>query len=170
MPRSARDFAVWAHGDQKYGERPYVEHLDEVAEIVRGIPGLPEFAVTVAYLHDVVEDTDITLRDVERWFGPQVCSCVRGLTDPPGDTRRERKARLHGHLRALLGSGTGRVTLAVKAADRLANVRSSVSEGKEGLVKMYADEHDDFRDAAYRAGLCDAVWAELDSLISGSSS
>jgi len=166
MTGSARDFAVWAHGGQKYGERPYVAHLDDVAEIVRSLEGLPDWALTVAYLHDVVEDTTAEFRDIERWFGFVVRSCVRGLTDPEGETRRERKAALHAYLKELdVRWIEARVVLAVKAADRLANMRASVADQKEGLLEMYAEEHDEFRDAVYRPGLCDGIWNELDRLI-----
>ena len=50
LEREARDYAIAAHGDQKYGEHPYVGHLDAVAEIVRPDG---ELAVAVAYLHDL---------------------------------------------------------------------------------------------------------------------
>jgi guanosine-3',5'-bis(diphosphate) 3'-pyrophosphohydrolase len=165
MTKSARDFAVWAHGDQKYGERPYVVHLDAVADIVRSLDGLPDYAVTVAYLHDVVEDTDVGFADVEKWFGFVVRSCVVGLTDPEGKNRRERKARLHAYLAELNDCEAHRVTLSVKTADRLANVRASTNDANERLLAMYAKEHPEFRRAVFRAGPCDELWAELDGLV-----
>lgn len=165
MTGSAKDFAVWAHGAQMYGERPYVAHLEEVAEVVRGIEGLPEYAVKVAYLHDVIEDTPIRRVDVERWFDFGVGVCVFALTDPPGQTRRDRKELLHARLKRLDDSETSRTTLAVKAADRIANVRASTAEGKSDLLRMYQKEHEAFREAVYRPGLCDELWAELDGLL-----
>lgn len=165
MTGSARDFAVWAHGDQQYGNKPYVAHLDDVAEIVRSLEGLPGYAVTVAYLHDVVEDTPVEPLDVERWFGVAVRCCVVGLTDAPAATRRERKALLHAYLGDLGDSELDRTVLAVKAADRLANMRASTADRNEELLRMYAEEHDEFRTAVHRPGLCDGVWTELDRLV-----
>ncbi|MCI5166209.1 MAG: bifunctional (p)ppGpp synthetase/guanosine-3',5'-bis(diphosphate) 3'-pyrophosphohydrolase, partial [Candidatus Electrothrix sp. GM3_4] len=68
----ARRFALKHHGEQKYGEHPYVVHLDAVAELVQQYG---ELAVVIAYLHDVVEDTNITLPDIEKEFGKLIADC-----------------------------------------------------------------------------------------------
>jgi len=59
---SARDFAIQAHGDQKYGTKPYVYHLDQVAAICCTIKFHydSETLRTAAFLHDVLEDTKVT--------------------------------------------------------------------------------------------------------------
>jgi (p)ppGpp synthase/HD superfamily hydrolase len=158
MNARAREFAVVAHGEQKYGSRPYVAHLDEVAEIVLGIdPG--ETAAAIAYLHDVLEDTSTRPEDIEDQFGVFVRECVELLTDPAGATRKERKQVLHQRLRGVPESH--HLALAVKAADRLANVRNSARDNPS-LLAMYRNEHPAFREAAFRAGLCDALWTEME--------
>lgn len=160
-----REFAVAAHGDQLYGERPYVAHLDAVAEIVRTVDESSD-ASTVAYLHDVVEDTSVTLMEIYETFGPRVATAVLLLTDPEGPNRRARKAELHRRLATLDPTGPAeRLALLVKAADRLSNVSSSLDEGKDGLLKMYRKEHDDFRRATFRPGLCDDLWAQIDDVM-----
>ena len=161
----AKRFAVQAHADQVYGDEPYAVHLEAVVSIVqRAAPDDP-LAETVAWLHDVVEDTPVTVDAITKSFGAEVAAAVASLSDPAGRNRRERKAALHQHLRTLDPSTpTERVTLLVKAADRLANVRACVAAG-DGRLGMYRTEHTEFRAAAHRPGLCDAVWSELDSLL-----
>lgn len=165
-PINPRDFAIKAHGDQRYGDRPYAVHLDAVAELVRTVD--PSWdALAVAYLHDVVEDTEVTVQDVRVAFGSRVAGAVVGLTDPEGyANRKARKAELHRRLATLDPCApVPRLTLLVKAADRLANLASSKAEGKAGLLKMYQREHEAFRAAAYRPGLCDDIWAQIDRLV-----
>jgi len=163
-----RTYAARAHEGQTYGSEPYTVHLEAVVEIVREVDPSP-LAETVAWLHDVVEDTETTTLDIYEVFGPSVATAVMVLTDPPGHpNRRARKAALHETLSRLEypnGGPAERTALLVKAADRLANVRACVAD-HPGKLKMYRREHAEFRRAAYRPGLCDRVWAEIDRLLS----
>ena len=77
--------------------------------------------------------------------------------------RAERKAGTYARLATV--AGPGELALVVKAADRLANVRSCVVDQRCGLWEVYRSEHADFRRAAYREGLCDPLWEELDALL-----
>jgi (p)ppGpp synthase/HD superfamily hydrolase len=158
----AREFALAAHGSQKYGEHPYSFHLDAVAEIARPYG---DDAMVVAYLHDTVEDTATKIEDVQRLFGPKVAACVSLLTDEPGPDRKSRKARTYAKLAQVRGETE--LALTVKAADRLANVRACVADRNDGLLETYRREHPTFRSAAYRAGMCEPLWLELDALIGG---
>lgn len=152
-----RDFAIQAHGDQMYGERPYSYHLDAVA-VIAGQYG--ETAKTVAYLHDTVEDTSVTLDEVRAKFGDLVADCLGLLTDEPGANRKERKAKTYAKLAQV--HGELELALIVKVADRLANVRACIEDGNQRLLEVYRSEHPTFRQAAYRLGLCDELWVELD--------
>jgi len=156
----ARAFAVAAHGGQRYGEHPYVHHLDAVASIAGSFG---EAAVVAAYLHDTVEDTSATLAEVADRFGPDIAACVALLTDEPGADRKERKAKTYAKLAQV--TGPLELALIVKAADRLANVRASVKDGNARMLQVYRGEHPTFRQAAYRPGLCDPLWSELDALL-----
>lgn len=82
MEEEALEFARKAHGDQqrKYSGEPYIEHPKRVAEIVKKVPHSPEM-VCAAYLHDVVEDTPVSIQDIERKFGGKVAKLVAELTD-----------------------------------------------------------------------------------------
>ena len=156
----ARSFAADAHGSQTYGSQPYVVHLDAVAALVPDEPNLQ----AVAYLHDVLEDTDVEQSTIAQRFGTAVAQAVALVTDPEAPTRDARKAELHRRLSALVvDDPASALALHVKVADRLANVRCCADSGDSRLA-MYRQEHRDFRQATYRAGLCDALWNELDAL------
>ncbi|HEY7153732.1 MAG TPA: HD domain-containing protein [Gemmataceae bacterium] len=158
----ARNFAVAAHGDQKYGDRPYLFHLDAVAEL---LAPFGEQAQIVGYLHDVVEDTHVPLHTVRMEFVDLIADCVALVTDEPGANRKERKARTNAKLSTV--SGENVLALVVKAADRLANLRMSARSGSESKLDMYRREHSEFRKAAYRPGLCDDLWLEMDRILGG---
>ena len=159
----ARAFAVRVHGEQKYGDFPYVFHLDQV---VRLLKDYGEVAQVVGYLHDTVEDTSATLRDVEREFGEFVAECVALVSDAPGKDRQTRKAKTYARLAQV--KGPAELALTVKAADRLANVRMCLKEHNQVLWEVYQREQPVFFRSAYRSGLCDEFWDELQQLLRGS--
>ncbi len=100
MEEKALEFATQAHGEQlrKYNEEPYIEHPKRVASLVKTVPHTTEM-VCAAYLHDVVEDTPVSIQDIERKFGRKVAGLVHELTDEfvkekyPHLNRRKRKER-----------------------------------------------------------------------------
>jgi (p)ppGpp synthase/HD superfamily hydrolase len=157
-PMCARGFAIDAHGDQKYGDHPYSYHLEQVASLCAPF-GL--MAETLAWLHDVAEDTDVPLEAIRAQFGDRVAEGVALLTDEPGVNRRERKARTN----AKLAQATHATALIVKAADRLANLRMSAQGSDGSKLGMYRREHAAFREAVYRPALCDAFWDEMDQIL-----
>jgi GTP pyrophosphokinase len=79
--RKAFDVAVEAHKDQrrKSGEA-YIFHPIGVAKIVASEIGLGATSIAAALMHDVVEDTDVTIEDIEMKFNPKVAHLVEGLT------------------------------------------------------------------------------------------
>jgi (p)ppGpp synthase/HD superfamily hydrolase len=156
----ARAFAVEAHGDQRYGEHPYAVHLDAVADLARPYGADAE---TVAYLHDVVEDTLVPPDRVRESFGDLVADCVALVTDAPGANRSERK--MHTNAKLAEVAGDRQLALIVKACDRLANLRQSAHGAPGSKLDMYRAEHPAFRDAAYRPRLCDELWAEMDRVL-----
>jgi hypothetical protein len=142
MLDAARSYAITAHADQKYGERPYAYHLDAVAAL---LAPYGEEAQIVGYLHDVVEDTEVTAADVEARFGKYIVNCVSLLTDESGSSRKERKTKTYAKLAQV--HGQTELALVVKAADRLANVRACLSDRKRGLWELYRGEHPVFKQA-----------------------
>lgn len=163
---SAREFAVRAHGDQRYGDRPYAVHLAAVAAIIGELvdDGDPVLEA-VAWLHDVLEDTPVEPEELRQRFGDAVTVAVDLVSDPPGKTRKIRKVALHSRLaKTDPEERGGRAALIVKAADRLANARAS-QENSPRKLRLYRSEHSEFRAAVFRVGLCDRVWAELDVIL-----
>lgn len=162
----ARDWAIAKHGDQKYGKgpdaKPYAYHLRAVAAIAAPYG---ELAETVAWLHDVIEDTPTTEEEVAAEFGDQVARLVAYLTDEPADSRDEKKAKTNGKLAAVPEEDSA--ALVVKASDRLANLRESVKPGEksERMLVRYRGEHPAFRKATFRPGLCDGIWVEIDGIV-----
>lgn len=98
MEEEALQFAAKAHGNQqrKYTDELYIEHPKRVAETVKSVRHSPEM-ICAAYLHDVVEDTPVTLEDIKKKFGGTVAGLVEELTDEyvkekyPHLNRRRRK-------------------------------------------------------------------------------
>ncbi|MFH1845632.1 MAG: HD domain-containing protein [bacterium] len=155
--QAARTFAVAVHGDQQYGDAPYSKHLDRVASLLE--PYGPE-AQVIGYLHDVIEDTSVTLTEIEQLFGASIAACVALVTDEPGTNRRDRKARTNLKLEQV--PPDHELALVVKVADRLANVTSGLEDGREFLVEMYRRELAAFRQAVFRPGLCNDLWHRLE--------
>jgi len=159
MKNKAREFAINAHGDQKYGEFPYSVHLDEVAMIASDYG---EQAEVVAFLHDVVEDTETTPEEIEAIFGSLVARCVSILSDEPGETRKIRKAATYRKMDKV--TGEEELALLVKAADRLANMRACIRIQDLNFLAKYQAEHPAFHKAVYRPGLCENIWREIEHI------
>ena len=164
----ARDFAVRAHGDQKYGDKPYIYHLDQVAEILKPYG---ETAQVFGYLKDVTAVLEFDgvaehpVRDpidVELAFGKFIAVAVELSTDRRGETRESRVAKTNAMLSQIEGFP---LPLIVKAADRLANLRESAKGGQDSKLAMYRREHDSFFRAVYRPGICDPIWREIEAII-----
>ncbi len=162
----ARRFAVRAHGDQRYGDRPYFEHLDAVVELLQR-HGHPE-AIEVGFLHDAIEDTDVSFEMLRDEFGDAVARAVAFCSDEAGPDRKSRKRATYARMRRDVVARHDWLQLAVpaKVADRLANVQACRRNNPE-LLAVYAAEHATFREALYVDGLCDSLWLELDALLTG---
>ena len=94
MLERAIQFATQAHKGQfrKYTGEPYITHPLAVMEIVKGVPGHTPEMLVAAVLHDVVEDTDVSLMEIQEEFGDAVSDLVLHLTDistPPEPAEHE---------------------------------------------------------------------------------
>ncbi len=144
LPKPARAllFAVEKHSGQlrKYNGLPYIMHPIRVAERVRlHFSGRPqaEDAVAAAYLHDVVEDSGVSVEEIVELFGPVVANFVRELSNPSKGSklpRAERKKMDREHI-----SKISSVAKVIKLFDRIDNL--SEMEGSEDDFKfLYAEE------------------------------
>lgn len=132
------------HFGQKYGELPYYDsHILEVYNLVydkvEKFPvGYMELCLIVALLHDVLEDTDVKSSELAILFGIPATLAVECLTDGAGMNRKERKLKSYHRIRS------NEVTVLVKVADRLANMRNCMKTNNNDLLKMYVKEYDSF--------------------------
>jgi len=136
----AKEFAVNAHGAQMYGDKPYVVHLEHVHEVMERYrhSNTDLLVQMAAFLHDVLEDTEISKAELERNFGEEVADMVYRVTDEPGADRKERKCKTYPKIRGHMEATT------VKLCDRIANVEASSEVPKK--LEMYRDEYQDFRE------------------------
>lgn len=158
--KDAREFALKAHKNQLYGQKPYIYHLEQVVAI---LADYGEEAQIIGYLHDTVEDTDTSADEIETRFGKSVAEAVKILTDEPGQTREYRKKLTYTKMAKV--RGFAEVALIVKAADRLANIRACLDWNRQDKLQMYQTEHKVFRAAVFRKNLCDSIWKEIDSIM-----
>ncbi|MGF1682512.1 HD domain-containing protein [Photobacterium minamisatsumaniensis] len=150
------------HEGQMYGDVPYFIHLEAVAHLASPFG---TDAKIVAQLHDVVEDTSTSIEELFVDFGFIVADAVKYISDSKIESRVLRKQEINQRLSNLETSEeAARIALIIKACDRLANVRASL-KSTENYFVTYQQEHDAFRKAVYRKGLCEAIWWELDNLL-----
>jgi (p)ppGpp synthase/HD superfamily hydrolase len=136
----ARIFATAAHAAvgqlRKYTNEPYIVHPAEVVSIVRSVPHTPAM-VAAAWLHDVVEDTGVTIETVRAEFGAEVADLVSWLTDvsrPEDGNRGHRKARDREHTAQAPAEAQ-----TVKLADLISNTRSIMAHDPKFAV-TYLEE------------------------------
>ncbi len=151
--RAAFELAAEAHQKQrrKSGE-PYITHPIEVARICVEEIGLGPTAAICALLHDVVEDTDVSLKDLHAKFGPRVSLIVDGLTKLDGlhDSESPQAENIGKVLRAMVADV--RVVL-IKMADRLHNLRTIKSMAHHKQLKIAAETTSIYAPVAHRLGL-----------------
>lgn len=144
----ASDVARSVHHGQPYGNGSYFsDHLVPVVnEVAFYWPKSPAIQA-MAYLHDVLEDTDLTVADLAReGFPPYVIEAVELLTDPGGTewNRKQRKAALYRNFANATDLLVRDAAVVVKVADRLVNHTFSIDNNDVGKMSMYADEFPDF--------------------------
>lgn len=159
--RRARDFAIEWHGNQRYGDWPYVYHLDRVVELMRDLTNANEMALGVGYLHDVLEDTTVSTGLIRSEFGDQMLRYVQALTDPKEGTRAEKKLHMYRQWK-MVDPEDWQYILIPKAADRLANMLECRSAQNRNKARMYLYEFCDFQRAVWRPRLCPIIWYQLE--------
>jgi (p)ppGpp synthase/HD superfamily hydrolase len=137
----ARVFATAAHAAvaqlRKYTNEPYIVHPAEVFAIVSTVDGATEEMLAAAWLHDVVEDTGVTIEVIREMFGTKVAELVGWLTDvsrPEQGNRATRKAIDRAH--SAMAPAEAQT---VKLADLISNTRSIMAHD-EKFAKTYLEE------------------------------
>ena len=108
---------------RKTGE-PYVTHPIEVAQIVATEIGLGPTSIATALMHDVVEDSDYTLEDIESMFNPNIAKLIDGLTKISGVVNMESNMQLDNYRKMLLTISDDVRVILIKLADRMHNMRT----------------------------------------------
>lgn len=165
MLRKALKLAVEAHKDmrRKSGE-PYIYHPIEVAQICIQEIGLGTTSAICALLHDVVEDTDYTLTDIEGLFGPKIAKIIDGLTKISGIFDQTSPSLQAENFRKMLLTLSDDVrVILIKLADRLHNMRTLEAMPLEKRLKIASETVYLYAPLAHRLGLF-AIKSELEDL------
>ena len=153
--RKAFNVAVDAHKDQrrKSGEA-YVFHPIGVAKIVASEIGLGPTAIAAALLHDVVEDTPITLEEIEKMFNPKIAQLVEGLTKI-SQVKKEMNISMQAEnfRKMLLTLNDDVRVILIKIADRLHNMQTMDSMPEYKQVKIASETLYIYAPLAHRLGL-----------------
>ncbi len=161
----AFNFAKEAHkGVRRRSGEPYIMHPIAVARIASREIGLGSTSICAALLHDVVEDTDYTVEDIEQHFGPKIAQLVDGLTKISGGIFGDKASVQAENFRKLLltMSEDIRVVL-IKMADRLHNMRTLGSMAPNKRYKIAGETLYIYAPLAHRLGLF-AIKTELEDL------
>lgn len=164
--RKAFNLAMEAHKDmrRKSGE-PYIFHPLEVALICARDLGLRTTSIISALLHDVVEDTDYNLSDIEHMFGLKIAQIIDGLTKISGIYEHTSTSAQAESIRKILLTLSEDVrVILIKLADRLHNMRTLDSMTLEKQMKISSETEYIYAPLAHRLGL-NSIKTELEDLI-----
>lgn len=162
--RKAFEMALESHKDmrRKSGE-PYIYHPIAVAQIAAEEIGLGTTSIVCALLHDVVEDTDITLEDIEREFGKKVAKIIDGLTKISGVFDYNSSLQAENFRKMLLTLADDVRVILIKLADRLHNMRTMDFMPRHKQLKIASETIYLYAPLAHRLGLY-AIKSELEDL------
>ena len=160
----AYKFSDVAHAGQvRHSGEPYVSHCVEVARILAELQ-LDTTTVASGLLHDIVEDTDVTVEDVAREFGAEIAQIVDGLTkiaSLPLSSREERQ--VENYRKLLLSIAKDARVILIKLADRLHNMRTLDYLAPEKRRRIAQETRDLYAPLAHRFGMAKVRW-ELEDL------
>ena len=162
--RLAFNTALEAHKEmrRKSGE-PYIFHPIAVAQICVDEIGLGPTAVIAALLHDVVEDTDMELKDIEKLFGTKVAKIIDGLTKISGVFQHGSSQQAENFRKMLLTLSEDVRVILIKIADRLHNMRTLESMPRNSQLKISSETIYLYAPLAHRLGLY-SIKTELEDL------
>lgn len=162
--KKAFDIAVDAHKHmrRKSGE-PYIYHPIEVAMIVSQEMGLGTTSVICALLHDVVEDTELTLEDMRNLFGQDVSQIIDGLTKIEGVFDNVKSIQAENFRKVVLTLSNDVRVILIKIADRLHNMRTLEHMRRDKQLKIASETLFLYGPLAHRLGLYN-IKTELEDL------
>ncbi|MFA6334307.1 MAG: RelA/SpoT family protein [Bacteroidales bacterium] len=160
----AFDFARAAHnGVRRRSGEPYIIHPIAVAKIVVQEIGLGYKSIVTALIHDVVEDTEYNLDDIERLFGAKIASLVDGLTKIKSAFDSSTSSQAENFKRILLTLNDDVRVILIKLADRLHNMRTIEYMPEHKRAKILSETMYIFIPLAHRLGLY-SIKSELENI------
>ncbi len=161
----AFNFANKAHkGVKRLSGEPYIMHPIEVAKIVCNEIGLGSTSICAALLHDVVEDTEYTVEDIENLFGKKIAQIVDGLTKISGVCFSEKQSAQAENFKKLLLTMSDDIrVILIKIADRLHNMRTLGAQAQNKKYKIAGETLFLYAPLANRLGL-NKIKQELENL------
>lgn len=161
----AFNFARQAHkGVRRLSGEPYIMHPIAVAQIACEEMGLGSTSICSALLHDVVEDTDYTVEDIENIFGPKIAQIVDGLTKISGGIFGDKaSAQAENFKKLLLTMSDDIRVILIKICDRLHNMRTLQSQPANKQYKIAGETLYIYAPLANRLGL-NKIKTELENL------
>jgi guanosine-3',5'-bis(diphosphate) 3'-pyrophosphohydrolase len=163
LGEQAKAFAIYAHGEQMYGDKPYARHLEDVVATLVRFGFEEDDYVAAGWLHDVLEDTPVQADELKLSFGPVVTARVWAVTG----IGKNRAARNADAARKMLERPDA---IPVKLADRYSNARDAQVHRERVFYEMYRKEYPAFREKLYVASKAlddprtELLWTQLDLL------
>ena len=162
--REAYEYAAEAHeGQTRASGGEYVDHTVEVATILAQL-GLDTVTIVAGLVHDTIEDTEASLRDVEQRFGPQVAAIVDGVTKLGRiQFRSATQRQVENYRKMLLSMASDARVILVKLADRLHNMRTLEHLPETKRHRIAVETREIYAPLAHRLGMAAIRW-ELEDL------
>lgn len=162
--KAAYDLAVEAHsGQTRASGESYVSHTVEVATILAHLK-LDTASLIAGLVHDVVEDTALSLQDLKERFGPEVATIVDGVTKiGKVEFRSNTEAQVENYRKLLLSMSADARVILVKLADRLHNMRTLEHLHPEKRKRIARETREIYAPLAHRLGMAEIKW-ELEDL------
>jgi len=171
----AQHYALGAHHNQRYGDGPFSRHLQMVHTAVLSARPDDIELQAAAWLHDILEDTQVQYKELKDLFGVRVAELVFLVTDGQGRNRKERKLAVFAKILDVYskfltddlpqGEDLARDAIALKLADRIANISDGLAHNHGRIVSMYFKEHADLVGHLQVGGHNQDLWDHLDSLV-----
>ena len=162
--RRAFRLGYWAHrNDRRASGELYISHPLEVATIVAQDIGFDDISVAAALLHDVVEDTELSIEFITEEFGETMGVIIDGLTKISGVFSNREVGQAENVRKLMLSMASDIRVILVKFADRLHNMRTLGSLSKKKQLKIASETQELFAPLAHRFGLF-AIKGELEDL------
>lgn len=162
--REAYEYAAEAHaGQTRASGDDYVKHTVEVATILAKL-GLDTVTIVAGLIHDTIEDTEASVRDVEKRFGPQVAAIVDGVTKLGRiQFRSATQRQVENYRKMLLSMASDARVILVKLADRLHNMRTLEHLPEHKRRRIAVETREIYAPLAHRLGMAAIRW-ELEDL------